>query len=54
MGQTFNSELVKESLSVWGGLPSPPGHADLEVRATRLGTFLHKFSNVVIHGGGIL
>jgi len=38
------SELVKKSLSVWGGLPSPPGHAALEVRATRFGTFLHKFS----------
>jgi hypothetical protein len=40
----FVSELVTKSLSVWGGLPSPPGHADLEVRATTLGAFLHKFS----------
>jgi hypothetical protein len=33
---------VKKSPSVWGGLPSPPGHADLEVRATGFGAFLHK------------
>ena len=42
------SELANQSLSVWGGLPSPPGRADLEVRATRVGSFLHKFS-VLFH-----